>query len=141
MTPGNSALVAMIEAQGLEGRVLLTGPSDDVATVMNSLDLHVLSSCAEGFPNVVAEAMACGTPCVLTDVGDAAHIVGDTGVVVPAEQPEALARGIAQALEDVARRGRTVVGGAARERVLALFDLGRMVQAYETVWRRIAGER
>ncbi|OZI71717.1 glycosyl transferase [Bordetella genomosp. 12] len=141
MTPGNSALVALIEAEGLQGRVLLTGPSDDVATIMNSLDLHVLSSCAEGFPNVVAEAMACGTPCVVTDVGDAAHIVGETGVVVPAEQPEALARGIAQALDDVARRGRAAVGGAARERVLALFDLGRMVRAYEAVWRRIAGDR
>lgn len=141
MTPGNADLVALIESEGLRGRVLLTGPSDDVAAVMNSLDLHVLSSCAEGFPNVVAEAMACGTPCVVTDVGDAAHIVGDTGVVVPAEQPAALARGIAQALREVGTRGGAAAGAAARERVLALFDLGRMVHAYEAVWRRIAGER
>ncbi|MGK4922856.1 glycosyltransferase family 4 protein [Bordetella hinzii] len=141
MTPGNADLVALIESEGLRGRVLLTGPSDDVAAVMNSLDLHVLSSCAEGFPNVVAEAMACGTPCVVTDVGDAAHIIGDTGVVVPAEQPAALARGIAQALREVGARGRAAAGAAGRERVLALFDLGRMVRAYEAVWRRIAGER
>lgn len=85
--------------------------------------------------------MACGTPCVVTDVGDAAHIVGDTGVVVPAEQPAALARGIAQALREVGARGRAAAGAAGRERVLALFDLGRMVRAYEAVWRRIAGER
>ncbi|AZY51465.1 glycosyltransferase family 4 protein [Bordetella avium] len=139
MTPANAELMALIDGQGLAGQVLLAGPSDDVPAVMNSLDLHVLSSCAEGFPNVVAEAMACGTPCVVTDVGDAAYIVGDTGVVVPPEQPAALARGIAQGLREMPAGGRAAE--AARERVLALFDLGRMVRAYEAVWRRIAGDR
>lgn len=141
MTPANAELLALIDSEGLQGRIILNGPSDDVPAVMNSLDLHVLSSCAEGFPNVVAEAMACGAPSVVTDVGDAAHIVGDTGIVVPAEQPAALARGIAQALRDIAVRGRASAGAAGRARVLELFDLGRMVQAYEAVWKRIAGDR
>lgn len=141
MTPGNAELLTLIASLGLQGRILLAGPSDDVPAVMNSLDVHVLSSCAEGFPNVVAEAMACATPCVVTDVGDAAHIVGDTGVVVPPQQPAALAAGIEQALREVAERGRASVGEPARQRVLAMFDLGRMVQAYETVWRRISGGR
>ena len=87
MTGENAELAALIERLGLAERIVLAGPSDDVPAVMNGLDVHVLSSCAEGFPNVVAEAMACSAYCVVTDVGDAAFIVGETGIVVPPEQP------------------------------------------------------
>lgn len=138
MSAANPELGALIDREGLRGRVLLAGPSDDVPAVMNSLDVHVLSSCAEGFPNVVAEAMACGTPCVVTDVGDAAHIVGDTGVVVPAQDPRALAEGIEAMMLRISERGRTAAGAAGRARVLENFDLARMVQAYGETWRRIA---
>lgn len=139
MTADNPELGALIDRLGLRERLVLAGPSDDVPAAMNGLDLHVLSSCAEGFPNVVAEAMACGVYCVVTDVGDAAYIVGDTGVVVPAEQAEALARGIETALREVAARGRERAGEPARARVLEHFDLARMVQSYIAVWRRISG--
>lgn len=139
MTIDNPELMALVDKLGLRERLVLAGPSDDVPAVMNGLDLHVLSSCAEGFPNVVAEAMACGVYCVVTDVGDAAYIVGDTGVVVPPEQPEALARGIETALRDVASRGQGRAGEAGRARVLANFDLARMVRDYIAVWRRLSG--
>ncbi|MCV6795255.1 glycosyltransferase [Achromobacter ruhlandii] len=139
MTIDNPELMALVDKLGLRERLVLAGPSDDVPAVMNGLDLHVLSSCAEGFPNVVAEAMACGVYCVVTDVGDAAYIVGDTGVVVPPEQPEALARGIETALRDVASRGQGRAGEAGRARVLANFDLARMVRDYIAVWRRLCG--
>lgn len=138
MSPGNAELAALIDAEGLRGRILLAGPSDDVPAVMNALDMHVLSSCAEGFPNVVAEAMACGTPCVVTDVGDAAYIVDDTGPVAPPEQPAALADAMAALLAQLAAHGRDTVGQAGRQRVLRQFDLRRMVDAYAGVWRRIS---
>lgn len=138
MTPDNAALRALLERLGVRDRVLLLGPSDDVPAVMNALDLHVLSSCAEGFPNVVAEAMACGTPCVVTDAGDAGHIVGETAPVVPTENAQALAEGIDRALRQIAARGREAVGGPGRARVLAEFDLAHMVAQYESLWRRIA---
>ncbi|WP_251879177.1 glycosyltransferase [Achromobacter sp. Marseille-Q4954] len=139
MDTANTELAALIDRLGLRDRLVLAGSSDDVPAAMNGLDLHVLSSCAEGFPNVVAEAMACGVYCVVTDVGDAAFIVGDAGVVVPPEQSEALARGIETALCEVASRGRTRAGEAGRARVLENFDLARMVQSYIAVWRRISG--
>jgi len=141
MATGNADLAALIDAEGLRGRVLLAGPSDDVPAVMNALDMHVLSSCAEGFPNVVAEAMACGTPCVVTDVGDAAYILGDTGPVAPPEQPGVLAGAIEAVLAQLAERGRDAVGQAGRRRVLDMFDLQRMVDAYTEVWARISGGR
>ena len=139
MSADNPELAALVDKLNLRDRLILAGPSDDVPAVMNGLDLHVLSSVAEGFPNVVAEAMACGVYCVVTDVGDAAYIVGDTGVVVPPEQSEALARGIESALCDVAARGHGRAGEAGRARVLENFDLARMVQRYIAVWRRISG--
>ncbi|WP_179215220.1 glycosyltransferase family 4 protein [Achromobacter xylosoxidans] len=139
MDTANAELAALIDRLGLRDRLVLAGPSDDVPAAMNGLDLHVLSSCAEGFPNVVAEAMACGVYCVVTDVGDAAYIVGNAGVVVPPEQSEALARGIEMALREVASRGRARAGEAGRARVLENFDLARMVQSYIAVWRRISG--
>ncbi|OAE64853.1 glycosyl transferase [Achromobacter insolitus] len=139
MDTENAELGALVDRLGLRDRLVLAGPSDDVPAAMNGLDLHVLSSCAEGFPNVVAEAMACGVYCVVTDVGDAAYIVGDAGVVVPPEQPEALARGIETALREVAARGRERAGEAGRARVLENFDIARMVQSYIAVWRRISG--
>ncbi|WP_251862924.1 glycosyltransferase [Achromobacter sp. Marseille-Q4962] len=139
MTPDNPELAALLDKLALRERVVLAGPTDDVPAAMNGLDLHVLASCAEGFPNVVAEAMACGVPCVVTDVGDAAYIVDGAGAVVPPEQPEALARGIEAALGEVAAKGRQRAGEAGRERVMALFDLARMVERYAGVWRNIAG--
>ena len=139
MTGENAELAALIERLGLAERIVLAGPSDDVPAVMNGLDVHVLSSCAEGFPNVVAEAMACSAYCVVTDVGDAAFIVGETGIVVPPEQPEALARGIEAGWARWPRGRRA--GEAGRARVLANFSLARMVEQYIAVWRRISGDQ
>ena len=87
----NLKLVSMIDSTIKASQVHMLGQRGDVEDVMNALDLFVLSSSGEGWPNVVGEAMASGVSCVVTDVGDAAQIVGSTGYVVPSDDADALA--------------------------------------------------
>lgn len=103
---------------------------------MNALDVHVLSSTTEGFPNVVAEAMACGTPCVTTNVGDAALIVGDTGWVVPSSNSEQLFEAITKALNEKQTNADAwnARQQAARQRIEENFSIETMVGKYHRVW-------
>lgn len=131
----NDELVLLIP-RGARSRISLLGATDNVPDFLRSIDAHVLSSSSEGFPNVVAEAMACGTPCVVTDVGDAAEIVGDTGWVVPPKNPEALAKAINEAYQEKLNspdKWEQRREGAVK-RILDNYSLEKMVKAYECLW-------
>lgn len=135
MEEGNAELVAMIQQLDLGSQVRLLGTRDDIPDIMNALDLHVLSSAfGEAFPNVLAEAMACGTPCVTTDVGDAPVIVGEAGWIVPPSDPAALATAIATALDAVRGAERAEYRNAARAHVVDKFSIERMVSSYKLHW-------
>lgn len=110
----------------LGDRMIWVGSRSDMPAVYNALDIAVLASYSEGFPNVVGEAMACGVPCVVTDAGDAAMIVGETGVVVPPQDPTALAKGIERLLE-----GSPTPAVALRRRVIEQFSLGALLESTE----------
>ncbi|HLU02454.1 MAG TPA: glycosyltransferase, partial [Advenella sp.] len=140
MDASNLELAALLRRHGVAEHVILLGRRDDVPYLMNGLDIHVLSSRAEGFPNVVAEAMACGVPGVVTDVGDAAVIVGDTGWVVPPQNPVALADAIGQAFAAIEAQGRDVIAARVRERVLQEFSLSKMIERYEQTWRAMVAD-
>lgn len=140
MVAENRGLMALVDRFGVRDKVVLLGMRDDVPDIMNALDVHVLSSCAEGFPNVVAEAMATGVACVVTDVGDAALIVGDDGWVAPPQNAEALARAMDEALVELGTPTLEARLRQGRERISRLYDLPAMVKAYDAVWRRLARE-
>lgn len=143
LEPSNLKLMKMIEEAGCANSVQLLGYRADAADIARALDLHVLAAIgAEGFPNAVAESMLAGTPNVVTDVGDAKMIVGDTGWVVEPGKSEQLADAIEQAHDAWsnsaawARRRKQ-----ARKRIEDNFSLSRMVRSYERIWHQVAAKQ
>jgi glycosyltransferase involved in cell wall biosynthesis len=121
-------------AAGLGVPTMFTGflPPDQVAAALNAADLVVHPSCNEIFPNAVGEAMACGCAVVATDAGGTPELLGVSGVaglLVPPDDPAAMAAATAELLANPARRA--AMGAAARERIVREFPLRRMVDGYE----------
>jgi|Deesub1362A_J573_1020465.scaffolds.fasta_scaffold01015_13 glycosyltransferase involved in cell wall biosynthesis len=134
----NAKLTQWIEAAGGRENFHLLGKREDIPRLLAALDIASSSSSyGEAFPLVIGEAMACGVPCVVTDVGDSALIVGDTGIVVPPRDPSALAA----AWHELIRRGeeeRRRLGKAARRRIQANYSLPGIAARYERLYREIA---
>jgi glycosyltransferase involved in cell wall biosynthesis len=136
--PDNRALAAAIAARGLGDRVSLLGERGSLDAVYPAFDIVSLSSAfGEGFPNVLGEAMCCEVPCVATDTGDSALIVGDAGLVVPAREPAALAAAWDRVIA-VGPDARRALGVAARQRIIREYGLDRIVSLYETAYETIA---
>lgn len=137
LRPDVAFVVAGRGTEALPAGAIRLGEIDDVAGLYAALDIAVLSSrFGEGFPNVVAEAMACGLPVVVSDSGDARRIVDDTGVVVPTGNETALEQAILSLV--TAPSQRLALGAAARRRIERDYDLARAIAAFEAVWRRVA---
>jgi glycosyltransferase involved in cell wall biosynthesis len=134
----NSALAKLVDALDLDRNTVLLGPRSNIELVYPAFDLLTLCSTAgEGFPNVLCEAMACDVPCVATDVGDSAEIIGDCGLIVPMRDHEALARAW-HALLEQASQSETA---PARSRIAARYSLEKMCAQYESFYRSLAQER
>jgi len=135
----NIQLKQWIKQAELEDCFHLLGIRKDVSRLVAAMDVAVSSSLGgEGFPNVIGEAMACSIPCVVTDVGDSALIVGDTGQVVAAKDSEALATAIIELLQ-ASPEFREELGTQARLRVVKNYSLDSVVKKYEAVYRGVAG--
>ncbi len=138
--PLRGALEAEIRRAGVGDVVWLAGERSDVPELMRALDVFVLPSQAEGISNTILEAMASGLPVVATAVGGNAELVvpGETGVLVPAADPAALADALRLQAEDAAMRH--ACGAAGRRRVEAGFSLDGMVERYAALYRKLLDE-
>jgi glycosyltransferase involved in cell wall biosynthesis len=125
----NPQLKSLIHDLGLARHVRLLGARSDIASIVPGLDLLVSSSYSEAFPNSIGEAMSCGVPCVVTDVGDSAMIVGETGRVVPARDPRALAAAIVSLLS-LPSSDLSYLRIAARRRIEEQFSIDAIADRY-----------
>jgi glycosyltransferase involved in cell wall biosynthesis len=135
----NSDLQRTINRLGLNSRVSLLGERHDLPRVTAALDIATSSSRSESFSNSIGEAMLCGVPCVVTDVGDSAVIVGDTGVVVAPDDSEALAKGWGHLL-NLRDSGRKMLGSKARSRIVEHYSLPRIASQYEEMYIEAVGQ-
>ena len=132
---GNTAICHLISRLGLESSAHLLGYRKDVASLMAAMDTVISCSHSEGLSNVIGEAMAAGVPCVVTDVGDSALVVGDTGKTVKPQDPEALARAILEILRMPADK-RKALGGKARARIQHHYAIEKVADTYSRLYQK-----
>ena len=132
---GNEELSRWVAELSLAGKVHLLGERRDIAAIDNALDVAVCSSISESFPNAIGEAMACGVPCVVTDVGDCAYLVGESGYTVPPRNAQALADAIIR-MGELAENDRAAMGARARQRVVAEFSMASVAQRFAALYDR-----
>lgn len=140
VTGNNPEISSLLGAMKNTQNIHLIGERDDIPQVLNTLDIATSSSYGEGLPNAVGEAMATGIPCVVTDAGDSAVLVGDTGIVVPKKDPQALCSAW-QRLLDAGPDYRKAMGERARKRIMDHYSLPSMICRYDTLYRNLIGDR
>lgn len=132
----NPVLMRVAADSGVSANTHLLGLRNDMPSLMAALDVLASPSFGEAFPNVLGEAMACGVPCVVTDVGDCASIVGDVGRVVASGDMAGLALEIEALLALPAAEKRSLSEGA-RARVEHHFEIGTVVRQYEDFYETL----
>jgi glycosyltransferase involved in cell wall biosynthesis len=132
----NTELMDLIHSTGFTERFILLGERNDPAACLDAMDVFVLSSCTEGFPNVLGEAMAMGLPCVSTDVGDAAVLMGSHEWTVPARDASALSLKLKQLL-NLPKPERERLGAAARERVLSSYSMTATAEQFLNLYQSL----
>ena len=139
LLPDDPELKEWAQTAGVQNICHFLGRRDDVPRILNALDVAASTSTSEAFPNTLAEAMACGIPCVVTDVGDSRAIIGETGSVTPVKDPGAMARAWADmiAMEPNARKR---LGEAARRRIEQNYGLTSIIRRYEALYTRVVSD-
>ncbi len=135
----NEILASAVRKAELQDRIHLLGERKNTEQFFAGMDVVTSSSRAEAFPLSVGEAMSTGVPCVVTDVGDSAYLVGTSGIVVSRENPAALAAGWKRMITDGPEQ-RQMLGGAARRRIQAHFSLSTVIKQFENLYTRLTAK-
>lgn len=137
MDESNRELRGRLVASRIAARVILLGEYTPVSELYSAMDIFCSSSVCEGFPNVIAEAMSSGVPCVATDAGNTSGLLQGTGIVVPSRFGRYLAEGLHVMCSEEAdqRRAR---GLHARESIKAAFSMSRIVEDYVSLYCDVA---
>ena len=131
-------LKSQADQLGLGDSIHLVGNQTNMPGVYNALSIYISPSAyGEGFPNVIAEAMACAVPCIATRTGDSPDLLADTGLIVSPRDSQGLSKAILEILNSPLEK-RTNLGGSARQRIIANFSMAKMVQAYSDIYDQIA---
>lgn len=136
IVPGNRMLRELVEANRMEPHIHLLGCRSDVPELLSALSLYCSSSTVEGFPNAIAEAMACAIPVIATDAGGSREVIGSCGRIVPCRDPAHLS----DAILSIIRQGPAAMketGASARRRIEVEYSLNAMVRRYGTMYRAL----
>jgi glycosyltransferase involved in cell wall biosynthesis len=137
ITKHNLKLNSLIKKFELSDKVKLLGQRKNITEILNGIDIYVQSSSyGEGFPNVVAEAMSCGTPCIATDVGDSSSIVGKTGQVISPSDSIMLCKAIEKAINQIATKQWNKKKKDCKLRIKNHFNIKKMILDYNNLWSK-----
>ena len=131
----NLFLKKIIKDNQIEENIVLLGIRRDITKIMNTIDIHLLSSKSEAFPNVIGEAMACGTPCVSTNVGDVQDIIGNNGWIVPINDYFTFSETIILAINEINCKNKKTNPNIIRKRIIDYFSQEKMVKNFLEIWQ------
>jgi glycosyltransferase involved in cell wall biosynthesis len=132
----NAALMRWLIDGGMQDSFILLGERKDIPACLAAMDVFCLPSRNEGFPNALGEAMLMGLPCVSTLVGDADVLVGDTGILVPSQDAQALAEGLLKIIA-LPESQRKQMGQHAKDRVMSEFSIKKTLARFEALYQQM----
>ena len=121
-------------------KVHLLGEKSQISEYLNIMDIFCLSSCNEGFPNVVAEAMLMRVPCVVTDAGDASSLISDIGILVPVEDHVKLALGLKYMIE-IGNKKREKIGELSYSYIKSNFSIKKNISQFKKLYMKLLNEK
>jgi glycosyltransferase involved in cell wall biosynthesis len=133
----NTDLMHWIEVSGNSENFVLLGEREDVPDILASMDIFCLHSKSEGFPNALGEAMSVGLPSVVTDVGDASILLGESGLIVAAQNVDDLTQGLLSMIKFSTEK-RALLGDGARKRIHDKYSMDCIVSKYESLYKKVA---